>query len=98
MSVRSMIVRRAMRAVSERGWRCRGDGSIGMAVARGGHLQESACASDSHRVLVSHAGLANDEAFAMEQLKTRDADSYDVRGEMRDDEEAIRLMDHPDSD
>jgi isopenicillin N synthase-like dioxygenase len=42
--------------------------------------------------------LANDEAFAMEQLKTRDADSYDVRGEMRDDEEAIRLMDHPDSD
>ena len=34
----------------------------------------------------------------MEQLTTKEAKVHDVRGELRDDEEAIRLMDHPDSD
>lgn len=34
----------------------------------------------------------------MEQLATKEAKVHDVRGDLRDDEEAIRLMDHPDSD
>ena len=31
-------------------------------------------------------------------LKTQDAKVHDVRGELRDDEESVYLMDHPDSD
>ena len=34
----------------------------------------------------------------MEQLETRDTKHHDVRGDIPDDEEAIYLMDHPDSD
>jgi isopenicillin N synthase-like dioxygenase len=34
----------------------------------------------------------------MDDLKTQDMKAHDVRGDIRDDEEAIRLMDHPDSD
>src|SRR5262245_22481827 len=34
----------------------------------------------------------------MEQLDTTSRTAPDVRGDMRDDEEAIYLMDHPDSD
>jgi hypothetical protein len=36
--------------------------------------------------------------MTMEQLASTEAKAHDVRGELRDDEEAIRLMDHPDSD
>jgi isopenicillin N synthase-like dioxygenase len=36
--------------------------------------------------------------MAMEQLATKESKVHDVRGELRDDAEAIRLMDHPDSD
>ena len=35
------------------------------------------------------------------ELRTQDAKAttaHDVRGDLRDDDEAIRLMDHPDSD
>jgi len=34
----------------------------------------------------------------MEQLKTLDVNKRDVRGEIKDDEESVYLMDHPDSD
>ena len=34
----------------------------------------------------------------MEQLKTHDVKKHDVRGDIREDDEAIYLMDHPDSD
>jgi isopenicillin N synthase-like dioxygenase len=34
----------------------------------------------------------------MEQLNPQDRNARDVRGDMRDDEEAVYLMDHPDSD
>jgi isopenicillin N synthase-like dioxygenase len=34
----------------------------------------------------------------MEDVKTREAPSHDVRGQIRDDEHAVYLMDHPDSD
>jgi isopenicillin N synthase-like dioxygenase len=34
----------------------------------------------------------------VEQLKSHDAKPHDVRGDIRDDEEFIYLMDHPDSD
>jgi isopenicillin N synthase-like dioxygenase len=34
----------------------------------------------------------------VEQLKSHDAKSHDVRGDIRDDEESVYLMDHPDSD
>jgi isopenicillin N synthase-like dioxygenase len=34
----------------------------------------------------------------MEQLKSQDWESHDVRGDIRDDEESVYLMDHPDSD
>jgi isopenicillin N synthase-like dioxygenase len=33
----------------------------------------------------------------VEQLKSHDAKTHDVRGDIRDDEESIYLMDHPDS-
>ena len=34
----------------------------------------------------------------MQQLDTQEAKTHDVRGEIRDDEESVYLMDHPDSD
>ncbi len=34
----------------------------------------------------------------MQQAGTQDAKAHDMRGELRDDEEALYLMDHPDSD
>jgi isopenicillin N synthase-like dioxygenase len=34
----------------------------------------------------------------MEQLKSHNAKNHDVRGDIRDDEESIYLMDHPDSE
>src|ERR1043166_2021215 len=36
--------------------------------------------------------------MTVEDLKTKDRDGHDVRGDMREDEESIYLMDHPDSD
>ena len=34
----------------------------------------------------------------MEQLKSHDAKPHDVRGDIRDDDQSVYLMDHPDSD
>src|SRR5260370_24134746 len=41
---------------------------------------------------------ANMRRMIVEQLKSHDAKPHDVRGDIRDDDEFIYLMDHPDSD
>src|SRR5437660_12189649 len=40
----------------------------------------------------------NMRSMIVEQLKSHDAKPHDVRGDIRDDDEFIYLMDHPDSD
>src|SRR5262249_16657018 len=48
--------------------------------------------------LAPTAQTSNMRSRSVEQLKSHDAKPHDVRGVIRDDDESVYMMDHPDSD